>query len=98
MTEQNNQPEKVDGPWMRMWLQVAHSDIQWAKQQSWRGLQLTAIVMMGATVVSDRLSSFPAWALLILVAMTAAVSVVYLIDPIDLPKVLESLVGTSKWP
>ena len=79
MTETNDSdPIKLDDNWRRTWYQEAHSNIQWAKGQGWRGMQLTALVLTAVLAVGREFPDINRWVLHTIAVIIAVVSWFYL--------------------
>lgn len=79
MTETNNSdPIKLDDNWRRTWYQEAHSNVQWAKGQGWRGMQLTALVLTAVLAVGREFRDIDGLVLHTIAVIIAVVSWFYL--------------------
>ena len=74
-----NQPI-ADADWRRLWFEIAHDDIQWAKGQSWQALQWTTILLAAVATSSKEFSGIPPCVFTACVVVICAVSVFWLID------------------
>jgi hypothetical protein len=66
--------------WVKIWYQTAHSDIRWAKEQGWRALQWTVVLLAGLVAAARQIGSIPQQVFLILIFTVAAFAIFYQAD------------------
>lgn len=57
--------------WIQIWYQLAHSDLQWAKGQSWNGVQWSVLLLAAVFAASRERLPIPVWAWYLLTAFLA---------------------------
>ena len=78
MSGEQNKPPPDE--WVKMWYQLAHSDIRWAKEQGWRALQWTIVLLVALVVAAKQIESMPRWAFVILILLVGFIALWYQLD------------------
>jgi hypothetical protein len=72
--------QRTRSDWLRLFYQLAHSDIRWAKEQGWRVVNW-ALLLFGASLALYKfLEDVSLWAFALLDAVVAVIAIVYLVD------------------
>jgi hypothetical protein len=81
VAEQDTDAEKkARSDWPRLFYQLAHSDIRWAKEQGWKVVNW-ALLLFGASLALYKfLLDTSLWVFAFLDAVIAVIAIVYLVD------------------
>ncbi len=74
------EPPKPPDDWAKIWFQNAHSDMRWAKEQSWRALQWAVVLFAALAAAASKLPDLPTTLFVILALCVAIIAIYYLLD------------------
>lgn len=66
--------------WRKTWFENAHSEIRWSKEQGWRALEGSVLLLAGIAAASVSLSGLPVIAIVLMVSAVVVLVAWYMVD------------------